>query len=291
MEKYLKIGNIPIYRLIAYGIIAALFFYLGNWLVFLGGTDQDGTMWFGGYGFYGMEQFGRVIVLGLGIFLASLWSMLFYFGGIIMAGLVGYLTWFGCFTLLGETLVRKNVSKIIKIGTILAILLGSIIGVGYSSRWFGYGIEERIQLRSGGTYVYRPVDPFMAVDTFFIVSSINGSEYVVRDLDQSTNFTFNKDDSGEQLQYKLFVKSNLNVGDQVGLLGTMPINITRLGVDTLACEGFYIKTEQCICEFRDSTGWGSYIAYARSSGLLLMETTGSEELILKNIIGPINQSK
>jgi len=84
MEKYLKIGNTPIYRLIAYGIIAALFFYLGNWLVFLGGTDQDGTMWFGGYGFYGMEQFGRVIVLGLGIFLASLWSMLFYFGGIII---------------------------------------------------------------------------------------------------------------------------------------------------------------------------------------------------------------
>jgi hypothetical protein len=173
----------------------------------------------------------------------------------------------------------------------LAILLGSIVGVGYSSRWFGYGTEERIQLRSGGTYVYRPVDPFMAVDTSYIVSSINGSGYVVRDLGQSTNFAFNKEDINEQLQYKLFVKSNLNAGDQVGLLGTIPINITRLSVDTLACEGFYIKTEQCICEFRDSTGWGSYISYARSSGLLLMETTGSEELILKSIIEPINQKQ
>jgi hypothetical protein len=289
MEKSLesKIGNIPIYRLMVYGIIAALFFYLGIWLVFLGGTDQDGTMWFNGYGFYGMEQFGRVIVLGLGVFLASLWSMLFYFGGIVISGLVGYLTWFGCFTLLGETLVRRNVSKIIKIGIILAILSFSIVGVGYSSRWFGYGIEERIQLGCGGTYVYRPADPFMAVDTFYTVSSINGSEYVVQDLNQSANFTFNKDDSNEQLQFKLFVRSDLNVGDQVGLLGTIPVNVTSISVNTLACEGFYIKTEQCICEFRDSTGWGSYIAYARSSGLLLMETTGSEELILKNIIETI----
>lgn len=293
MEKHLKlkIGNIPISRLIVYGVIAALFFYLGIWLVYLGGTDGNGTMWFNGYGFYGMGQFGRVIVLGVGIFLTSLWSMLFYFCGSLIAGLVGYLTWFGCFTLLGETLVRKNVSKIIKTGTILTILLGSVIGVGYSSRWFGYGTDERIQLGSGNIYVYRPADPFMAVDTSYIVSNINGSEYVVRDLGQSTNFTFNKDDSNEQLQFKLFVESNLNVGDQVGLLGTMPITITRLSVGTLACEGFYIRTEQCICEFQDSTGWGSYIAYARSSGLLLMETTGSEELILKNIVETINQSK
>jgi hypothetical protein len=291
MEKYLMIGNILIFRLMVYGIISALFFYFGIWLVYLGGTDQDGTLWFSGYGFYGMGQFGRVIVFGVGIFLRFLWSMLFYFGGFTIAGVVGYLTWFGCFTLLGETLVRRNVSKIIKIGIILAILSGSIIGAGYSSRWFGYGVEERMQLGSGGTYVYRPTDPFMAVDTFYTVSSINGNEYVVRESNQSTNFTFNKDDSNEQLQFKLFVKSNLNVGDQVGLLGTIPVNITSISINTLACEGFYIKTEQCICEFRDSTGWGSYIAYARSSGLLLMETTGSEELILKNIIETINQSK
>jgi len=277
--------------LVVYGIIAVLFFYVGIWLVFLGGTDLEGTMWFSGYGFYGMEQFGRVIVLGLGVFLTPLWDMLFYFGGSIIAGLVGYLTWFGCFALLGEMLVSKNVRKVVKIGIVLAILFGSIVGVGYSSRWFGYGTEERIRLGSGGTYVYRPADPFMAIDTFCMVSGINGSKYVVRDPDHSTTFTFDKNDSNEQLQHKLFVKSNLNVDDQVGLLGTMPINVTRLRVDTLACDGFYIRTEQCICEFRDSTGWGSYIAYARSSGLLLMETTGSDELILKNIIEPINQLK
>lgn len=285
MEKYLKskVRDIPVYRLIAYGIAAALFFYFGTWLVYLGGTDLNGTLWFGGFGFYGMRQFGWVILLGAGIFLTSLWSLLFYFGGFVIAVAVGYLTWLGSFTLFGEILARKEVSRTIKAGIILAILSGSIIGVGYSSRWFGYGVEDRTRFKSGGTYVYRPTDAFMAVDSLFTLTSVNGNEYTVRDLRQSANFTFNKDDTNEQLQFKLFVKSNLNVGDQVGLLGTIPVNVTSIRIDTLACEGFYIRTEQCICVFRDATGFGSYIAYARSSGLLLMETTGSEELILKNI--------